>query len=493
MKRILESVAGVFLAATICCTDSPPIVSGDELRRAGPPPLVSGDELRRAGDWPMYGGHPDRNMVSSEKGLPLTWDAATKANIKWIADLGTETFGNPIVAGGRIFIGTNNGKPRDAVVKGPRCVLMCFSEADGKFLWQAVHEKLPKETNEDEGDFGLYSTPCAVGDRIYYVSNRAELVCRAAQDGKPVWVLDMRKDLGVSAHRASASSPLVVGDLVFVVTGQGRDFATRKVKNPKAPSFIAVDRASGKVAWQDSSPGDRILTGQWGSPAYGVVEGQPQVAFPGGDGWLYSFEPATGKLLWKFNCKAHEKVADDGKGEPTATTLVATPVFAGHRVLLVIGVPPGDGNDSDPGCFRAIDARKRGDVTGTAEVWRVEGKVLDAKEGVSASISTMTAHEDLVYATDLQGFLYCFELATGKCVWRHDLLASAWGSPVVADGKIYVRTADGTVFVFKPGREDKLLAKSDKLPDIDNGTVVAANGVLYIAGKNKLYAIEAKK
>ncbi len=447
----------------------------------------------QGGEWPMLGGRPDRNMVSGEKGLPATWDANNKKNIKWIANLGTQTFSNPVVSGGRIFIGTNNGQPRDPAVKGDRGALMCFSEADGKFLWQAVHEKLASGNDEDWVEIGICSTPCVAGDRVYYVSNRGELVCcdaegfadkendgpfkdekrTGAHDADVVWRLDMLGDLGVSPYQASASSPLVVGELVFVLTGQGVDNNTHKVKKPGAPSFIAVNRRTGKVVWKDSSPGDRIVDGQWGSPACGVVEGRPQVAFPGGDGWLYAFEPETGKLLWKFNCKAHEKAK-------TQNHLLATPVYAGTWVLVAVGPNPELG--SGPGCLRAIDARKRGDVTGSGEAWRT------GPTDFGCSISTVAVHEGLVYAAELDGFLQCIDLATGKRIWRHDLLSTVWGSPLVADGKVYIRNGDGDVVVLQAGRKIKVLA-TNTLPGLQQGTVVAAAGVLYIAGTHQLYAV----
>jgi hypothetical protein len=84
-----------------------------------------------ADDWPMYGGRLDRNRVANEKGLPAKMDAS---NIRWSADIGSQTYGNPTISGGRVFIGTNNAKPRDPAVKGDRGVLMCFSAQDGKFL-----------------------------------------------------------------------------------------------------------------------------------------------------------------------------------------------------------------------------------------------------------------------------------------------------------------------------------------------------------------------
>ena len=446
--------------------------------------LLLGPSTLSADDWPMLGGKPDRNQVSPEKGLPTTWNADKETkNIKWMVDLGKVTYGTPVISHGRVFIGTNNDQPRDPSVKGDKGILMCFSEADGKFLWQAVHDKLPTGDAEDFSSIGIASSPCVVSDRLYYVSNRAELVCRAVEDGKLVWSLDLRKELRVSPNQGSASSPLVVGDLVFVVTGEGVDFKKQVVVNPKAPSFIAVNRDTGKVVWQDSSPGAAIVAGQWGSPSYAVVEGRAQVVFPGGDGWLYAFDPPSGTLLWKFNCKAHEKPRDPNSADPKPQ-LLAAPVIVGHRVVIAVGI---DTDTNAPGCLRAIDARKSGDVTGTAELWRLEG------ENFSCSIATVAVQEGLVYAVDQTGIVNCIELETGKRLWKHDTLTVIWGSPLVADGKLYVRTGDEEVWVFQAGREAKLLQKNTGLPTVGNGSVVAANGVLYFAGAKKLYAVAEGK
>jgi outer membrane protein assembly factor BamB len=433
----------------------------------------------RAADWPMLGGRPDRNMVSAEKGLPTEWDGATQTNIKWTADLGEVTYGTPVVSDGRVFIGTNNDEP---AVKQKRGVLKCFAEKDGRLLWKAVHEKL-RDAGEDDSAIGICSTPCVFDGLVYYVSNRGELVCRAAEGGRQVWLLDMRTDLGVTPNQASASSPLVVGDRVFVVTGHGANNKTGVVKNPAAPSFIAVERKTGKVAWQDSSPGAKIMTGQWGSPGYGVVEGQPQVAFPGGDGWLYSFEPTTGKLLWKFNCKAHEKPSAAGEPE-TMLSLVAAPVFAGDAVFIALGEPEAG---SGPGALRCIDARQRGDVTKSAERWFLGGKEFND------SLSTVAIHDGLVYAADAAGYLNCVEATTGKRLWVHDHLANIWGSPLVADGRVYIQTGEGVVHIFQASREKKLLTKNSTLPEMGHGTPVVANGVLYLTGQKKLFAVALQK
>src|SRR6476661_7316469 len=133
---------------------------------------------------PMFGGSPSRNMVNLvEKGIvedfaPDVKDSKTNPkgvakNMKWKAKLGGYAYGGPVIAGGRIFVGTNNDEPRDPNIEGDKGVLMCFRESDGEFLWQIVHDK-----GDEENDFpklGVSSTPCVDGDRVYYVSNRGEL------------------------------------------------------------------------------------------------------------------------------------------------------------------------------------------------------------------------------------------------------------------------------------------------------------------------------
>ena len=135
----------------------------------------------------MWGGTPDRNMVSNMKGLPTTWDVAKKVNVKWVASLGSQTYGNAVVAGGQVYIGTNNEGLRDPKVTGDKGILMAFRESDGEFLWQAVSDKLASGRVNDWPYQGVCSSPLVEGNRLYYVNNRAELVALDTQgfrDGK---------------------------------------------------------------------------------------------------------------------------------------------------------------------------------------------------------------------------------------------------------------------------------------------------------------------
>ena len=275
----------------------------------------------KTGDWPMWGGSPDRNMVSGETGLPSTWDIKTGKNVKWVTNLGTTTYGVPVIAGGKVFVGTNNAGKLRPGIEGDKGVLVCLEEKTGRFLWQATHAKMPTGSINDWPEQGIVSGPWVDGDRLYYVSNECQLVCadvngfldgendgpfqnekyKQQNDADIVWLLDMFKDLQVFPHNLATGSPVGLDDLVFVTTSNGVDDSHEKVAHPDAPDLIAVDKRTGKVRWQRSDPGANVMHGQWSSPALGMVQGKPQVIFGAGDGWCYAYEPLTGEPIWKFD------------------------------------------------------------------------------------------------------------------------------------------------------------------------------------------------
>jgi outer membrane protein assembly factor BamB len=445
-------------------------------------------------DWPMWGGNPQRNMVSTIKNLPSTWDVKTKKNIKWKVQIGSTSYGNPVVADGKIFLGTNNDSPKNAGIEGDKGVLMCFRESDGKFLWQAVSDKL--EQALDWPEQGVCSSPAVEGKRLYYVNNRGELVCldtegfmdgkndgpfqdevsKGPTDADVIWKLDMRKELGVSQHNMANSSPAIWADMVFVETSNGQDENNEKVAAPDAPSFLAVDKNTGKVVWKDNSPGERILHGQWSSPALGDVGGMQQVFFPGGDGWLYGFDARTGEKLWRFDTNPKDAV-----WPKTRNYLISTPVYFDSKIFIANGQDPE--NASGTGHMYCIDPTKRGDITESGRVWHYDK--------MRRSISTAAVLDGLVFIADFAGFVHCLDIASGKPYWTLDLLSSIWGSPLAADGKIYIGDEDGDVVVLQAGKELKKLAQIN-MEGAVYGTPVAANGALYIMSRNELFAISAK-
>jgi outer membrane protein assembly factor BamB len=451
-----------------------------------------------ADEWPMWGGRPDRNMVSSETNIPRTWDVQKKTNIKWVAELGSQSYGNPVVGAGKIFVGTNNELHRNPKHGGDRGVVMCFRESDGGFLWQMTHTKLESGRVNDWPEQGVCSSPAVVGDRVYYVSNRAEVMCLDTEgfrdgendgpykeeketseiDGDIVWKLDMYNDLGVFPHNMAATSPLIVGDMLYVNTSNGVDESHINIPSPRSPSFLAINRHTGEIVWEDGSPGNNIMHGQWSSPAYGVVNGQPQVYFAGGDGFLYAFEPKTGKHIWKFDCNPKGTEYKQGRGDRNET--IATPVFYDNKIFIDVGQDPEHGEGV--GHLWAIDATKTGDVTESGLVWHHDFR---------RSISTVAIHDGIIYAANFSGFLHALDVKTGKLLWEHDMLAAIWGSPYVVDGKVFLGDEDGDVAVMKAGRVAEVLSEVNFGNSVYS-TPVVANGVLYVMTRSHLFAIAGK-
>ncbi|MGD8453146.1 MAG: PQQ-binding-like beta-propeller repeat protein [Phycisphaerae bacterium] len=466
----------------------------------GQPPASQPTSQPAGGSWPMWGGSPDRNAVSPAKGIPHDWDLKSGRNIRWQAKLGTYAYAGPVIADGRVYVGTNNAGDWRPEIKGDKGCILCFDARDGQFLWQATHDKLASGSVNDWPEQGIASTPYIVGDRVYYVSNRGELVCadvegfhdnendgpitdeahHDALDADFVWVLDMIGTLGVFPRNLAACSPVGSDDLIFVCTSNGVDDED-ELPAPQVPSFLAVNRHTGKVAWQRNDPGKNILRGQWSSPAYGVIAGRPQVVFGGGDGWCYAFDPATGEPLWKFNLNPPDSVwKPDGTG--TKTSIVATPVIDGNRVYLAVGDDPEQADG--PGHLYAIDATKTGDVTTTGRIWHF------GDDDFHRTLSSVVIADGLLYAADLNGFLNCLDAATGQRLWQYDMEAGVWASPAIIDGKVFLGNTDGEMIIVRHGRELEELARQDLRRAIYT-PAVAVDDTLYIVTQRTLYAISA--
>ena len=446
-----------------------------------------------SGDWPMWGGSPQRNMVSMMKGLPAEWDVKTGKNVKWVVKLGSQTYGNPVVANGVVLVGTNNELLRDPKQGGDRGVVMAFREADGEFLWQATHEKLSQGRVHDWPYQGVASSPLVVGDRVYYVSNRGEVICADLQgfrdnendgpisdekftgqnDADVVWKLDMIEELGSFPHNLSNSSPVAWGDLIYMNTSNGQDESHVNIPSPRAPAIIAVNKDTGKVVWEDASPGDRILHGQWSTPAVGTVDGVDMVVHGQGDGWVRAYEAASGKKLWEFDLNPKESVWPKTRNE-----IISTPVVYEGLVYLANGQDPEHGEGV--GHLYCIDPTKRGDITESGRIWHFDK--------IRRSISTAAVHDGLVYLADFSGFVHCLDAKTGQAYWTHDMFAAVWGSPIFIDGKIYLGDEDGDVVVLQAGKTLKVLSETNMASSVYS-TPVPANGMLFISNRNHLYAL----
>ncbi len=723
-------------------------------------------------DWPQWGGSRSRINTPAGKNIPTTWDVGPieqqsdfqkadkhrleprqpvgSKNIKWVVPLGSETYGNPVVANGKIILGTNNGagylqRYAPDVDLG---VLLCFEEATGKFLWQHSNEKLPTGRVHDWPNQGVCSTPVADGERIWYVSNRGEVVCLDAlgfyddeddgptqaewmtifsvdallhgqlmsyprswsdlpelirsefsrlgldtplqieikrdsiqkiwtldevvfkngtvverkarfvmrlegnqfkvleitsdgsqptelfsvddrllpnhgtprvaysiqdellkheiqlldqpapftieegkswefsgslngveqqfvavlenakliirkrqhpsdkQEADVIWKFNMMQELGVSQHNMANCSMLSVDGVLFVCTSNGVDEGHLNLPAPDAPSFIALDRETGRVLWTDNSPGGNVMHAQWGSPSYGVFNGQPQVIFAGGDGWVYSFDPrgdghGGSRLLWKFDGNPKTSKYALG-GSATRNQIIAFPAIYDGLVYIAMGEDPEHGEGD--GHLWCIDPTKRldgGDVSdelavdltgnaipprrlqavdvrlgeraipnpNSAVVWHYSHQDLNQdgefgfEEVFHRSLSTPVIKDDVLYIGDFSGVFHCLNAKTGKAYWTYDLFAACWSSALLVDGKVYIADEDGDIAIFRHSADPRIAMtpvqtqdnriefaplnsrwEGQIISECRMGTAIymtpiVANNVLYVATRNRLYAI----
>ena len=260
-----------------------------------------------AADWPMWGGQPSCNMASeTEKGLPDWYspgnknangalDPSTAKNVKWVADLGFKTYGSPVVSQGRVFIGVTGSKYDEAAV-------LCFDENTGRLAGRFVCG--PSHTKTD--NFGVCSTPTVEGDRLYFVAPYPEVVCldvsawlkasatsgAAVSAARVLWRYDMEKAFPIKQDHVASCSPLVLGDFVYVCTGNGPFKNTKSTFHPLTPSLIALNKHTGQLVARDGEQiGEQLWRGQWSSPSMAMVNGKPQILFATGNGLCYGFEP----------------------------------------------------------------------------------------------------------------------------------------------------------------------------------------------------------
>ena len=375
-----------------------------------------------------------------------------------------------------------------------------------------------------------------------------------------VWVFDMMSQMTeqqVFQHNMCSCSVTSLGDILFVNTSNGVDQSHENIPAPDAPSFLAMNKHTGEVYWTDKSPGVNILHGQWSSPT--IIAGDvPQVVFAGGDGWVYSFVADTGQngkpeLLWKFDANPKEsKWILSGRG--TRNNIIATPVVYDGLLYVAVGQDPehGDGN----GHLWCLDPTKRGDVSAelamkvegdernpiphrriqavnpedgevavdnpnSAVVWHFSEFDQDGdgtiafEEAMHRSCGTVAIKNDLLFIADFSGLFHCLNAKDGTVHWSFDMLAAAWGSPLIVEDHVYIGDEDGDISIFKLSADPNVAMKeiegerypiNAQVEDTDDfligdvtrmgnsvySTPIVANNTLFIANRTHLFAIEQK-
>lgn len=445
---------------------------------------------------------------------PIDWEIPTGEktgrNVRWSADLGTVSQGDPVVSQGLVWVGTNNGRPRDPLRKEDGGVLMCFDERDGKFLYQYLSPRLPEGVGVDWPASSQTASPLVDGDRLWFCNTRYEVICLdigplVARTGEPsvVWKVDLREQFGVVPRAVMIGSNTVQCSIaayqewIYINTTNAAEYD--RIPAPDAPSLLCLNKRTGEVKWQDNSPGENLLDVQHGSPLVTELAGRAQVIMGQGDGWMRGFDALTGEVLWKFDI--NHKSAEQGplRFGHKRNDLVAMPVVYDGRVYFATGRHYE--LSGGPGRLCCLDPTKRGDISSevlgddgqprpnpnSGLVWEYLGTGDRDEDRLHATLSSVVIHKGLVFVPDTSGFLHCVDAVTGRGLWVHNLWGNVFSSPLIVGDRVYMPGESG-VLVFAVSRQKQLIAERDTNNFVESSPTYA-NGTLFLMTRDKLYAI----
>jgi len=408
---------------------------------------VLGCGVVQAEDWPSYRG-PTGMGISSDTGVPLTWDAKDGGNVLWKSPLpGTTAKGkpdlnqsSPIIRKDRVFVTTAYWPEGRAQSMFPEQHVTAYQLSDGKQLWDTVVPVGEWKLSDLRGGYTA-PTPCTDGERVY-VHFGSSTLAALDFDGKIVWQNDIPdwKDFDV----AIASSPVLHDGRLYLLAD----------RNNKKGTLTAFDPKTGKEVWTQK----RTTAFSHTTPVFVEHNGKP-LMLVGAAGELQGIDPANGDRLWWV------KTPGD----------VTSPVYANGFVYT-------DSGRGSQGVF--VDATGKGDVTATNVKWSVKN--------IPEALSSPLIQGDYLYRLHNPGVLKCLEIKTGKLVYEQRLEGvSGAASPISANGRIYFASA-GKTFVLAPGPKYDLLATND-LGEPSFASAAISNGRIVLKGGKHLFCVGSKK
>lgn len=420
--------------------------------------------------WPSFRGN-HASGVADRQNLPDAWDGSNGANILWKTKIPGLAHSSPIVWGKQVFVTTAISSQPDATFKPglygdgdassdrskQRWCVYALDRRTGEIIWQqTAHEGTPRSKRHIKATYAN-ATPVTDG-RFIVAFFGSEGLYAYDLSGKLIWTKDVG-DLDVGAYDAPsyewgpASSPIIYHDLVILQCDQ-----------QEGSFLLACDIHSGKTVWKTA----RDELPSWATPT--IHEGRDRVELiVNGSNFIRGYNPLTGRELWRLG----------GSSKIT----VPTPVIADDLVIVTSGRRP------EKPIF-ALRPGASGDIS-VSESSPSNDWVVWSKQGRGPYISTPLIYQNYLYACSTRGILDCYDLRTGNEVYRERIPHRGAGfsaSPVAADGKIYLPSEDGDVFVIKAGPEFKLLS-TNTMGEPLMATPALSRGTMYIRGQHHLFAV----
>lgn len=400
--------------------------------------------VSRADNWPQWRG-PAMNGVSNEKNLPLRW--TSEENIAWKLALPGLSGSTPIVWRDRVFLN---------VAEGDDLYLWCVDRTKGALVWKKLlgsgNVKMRKQN---------MSSPSPVTDgKNVYVMTGTGVLKGFDFSGKELWSRDLQREYGAfGLNWGYASSPLLTADALYIQVLHG-------MKTDDPSYVMRLDKANGKTVWKVDRPTDAISESpdSYTTPALLRYGKTTELVITGGD-CVTGHDLASGKELWRAN-------GLNPDNNPYYR-IVASPVIFNEIIYAPTRVRP----------LLALKSGGRGDVSKSHLLWSTMN---------GPDVPTPVTDGQYFYVVNDKGIVWCLDAKTGAEVYGQQRLKPGTysGSPVLADGKIYVTNEDGLTSVIKAGPQFEILAENAlndyclSSPAISDGQIfIRTTGALYCIGK----------
>src|SRR5918998_950280 len=396
-------------------------------------------------NWPQWRG-PDLNGVSAERNLPAKWTATE--NVAWKLAMPDRSGSTPIVWGERVFLN---------VAEGDELGLWCVDRSKGTVLWKRAlgggNTRMRKHN---------MSSPSPVTDgKSVWVRTGTGLLKGFDFAGKELWSRDIQKDYGAfGLNWGYASSPLLFEDSLYVQVLHG-------MKTDEPSYVMRIDKKNGKTLWKVDRPTNAIRESpdSYSTPALLRYGKTTEIVITGGD-CVTGHDPATGKELWRANGLNPENAP--------FYRIVASPIIFDNIIYVPSRIKP----------LIALKAGGRGDITSSHVLWSTVN---------GPDVPTPVTDGKYFYIVNDKGIMWCLDARTGAEIYTQQRLKPGTysGSPVLADGKIYVTNEDGLTSVVAAGPKFEVLAEN-ALNDYCLSSPALSGGQLFIRTGQYLYCIGKK-
>jgi outer membrane protein assembly factor BamB len=434
---------------------------------------TAGQTAKAPERWPQFRGAQAAG-VADGAGLPAEWDAAKGAGIAWKTSIPGLAHSSPVVWGDRVFVTTAISSRDDATFKPGlygdgtasedrtehRWQVIALDRRTGKIVWErTAYQGVPREKRHIKATYAN-STPATDGKTVVAFFG-SQGVYAYDFNGKLKWKHDLgRIDAGayndVTYEWGNASSPILYRDLVILQCDQQKD------------SFvIALRLKDGSVAWR--TPREELPS--WASPAVypGDGNGGRAELVTNAPKFIRGYDPLTGKELWRLG--------------RSSNITAPTPIF--DRDLIVVA----SGRRPNAPIF-VLRAGASGDIT-LPEGATSGGPVVWTRERAGSYMPTPLIYRGLLYILKNQGIFVCYDLRTGEQKYEERIPHGGSGfsaSPVAADGKIYLSSEDGDVFVVNAGPKFEIAGKNPMGEPL-MATPAIAGKTMFIRGERTLFAV----